>query len=73
MAIRTGVVFLRSLRDGRQIWIDGEHVGDVTIDRRFSGVAQSMPELYDVQHDPKLRDQLTTSLRQRATVSASLS
>jgi 4-hydroxyphenylacetate 3-monooxygenase len=59
MAIRTGKQFLESLRDDRQIWIDGELVKDVTTDRRFAGAAQSMAELYDMQHDPALRDKLT--------------
>src|SRR4051812_15031176 len=59
MAIRTGKQFLESLRDDRQIWIDGELVTDVTTDRRFAGAAQSMAELYDMQHDPALRDKLT--------------
>ena len=59
MGIRTGGEFLQSLRDGRQLWIDGERVADVTADRRFFGAAQSMAELYDMQHDPELRDRLT--------------
>ena len=54
MGIRTGKAFLESLRDDRQIWIDGERVADVTTDRRFAGAAQSMAELYDMQHDPAL-------------------
>ena len=36
MGIRTGRAFLDSLRDGRQIWIDGERVTDVVTDRRFA-------------------------------------
>jgi 4-hydroxyphenylacetate 3-monooxygenase len=59
MGIRTGKAFLDSMRDGRQIWIDGELVRDVTRDRRFSGAAHSMAELYDMQHDPELIERLT--------------
>ena len=33
MAIRTGEQLLQSLRDGRQLFIDGERVEDVTTDR----------------------------------------
>ncbi len=51
MSIRTGQAYLDSLRDGRQIWIDGELVADVTTDRRLSGGARSMAALYDMQHD----------------------
>jgi len=36
MRIRAGASFLESLRDGRQMWIDGELVHDVTRDRRFA-------------------------------------
>jgi 4-hydroxyphenylacetate 3-monooxygenase len=58
MPIRTGDQFLAALRDGRQIFIDGERVGDVTTDPRFAGAAQSMAELYDMQHDKALRERM---------------
>jgi hypothetical protein len=32
MGIRTGAELLQSLRDDRQLFIDGELVGDVTVD-----------------------------------------
>src|ERR1051325_11409130 len=59
MGIRTGRAFLESMRDGRQIWIDGELVKDVTTDPRFAGAAQSMAELYDMQDDPALSERMT--------------
>ncbi len=59
MPIRTGRAFLDSLRDGRQIWIDGELVTDVVADRRFAAAANSMAELYDMQHDPALLERMT--------------
>src|SRR5215217_6340559 len=59
MAIRTARQFLDSLRDGREIWLDGERIADVTRDPRLAGAAQSMAELYEMQHDPALRDRLT--------------
>src|SRR5580693_5632709 len=52
MPIRTGDEFLAALRDDRQIFMDGERIRDVTADPRFAGAAQSMAELYDMQHDP---------------------
>jgi aromatic ring hydroxylase len=52
MPIRTGDQFLEALRDERQIFMDGERIRDVTVDPRFAGAAQSMAELYDMQHDP---------------------
>jgi 4-hydroxyphenylacetate 3-monooxygenase len=59
MPIRTGRAFLDSLRDDRQIWIDGELVTDVVADRRFAAAAHSMAELYDMQHDPALLERMT--------------
>lgn len=60
MGIRTGAAFLDRLRgDGRELWTDGERIGDVTTDARFAGGAQTTAELYDLQHDPALTDTLT--------------
>src|SRR5262245_5448042 len=59
MGIRTGRQYLESLSDGRQMWIDGECVTDVTQDRRFAAAAHTMAELYDMQRDPALRARLT--------------
>jgi 4-hydroxyphenylacetate 3-monooxygenase len=59
MPARTGRVFLESLRDDRQIWIDGERVRDVVADRRFAAAARSVAELYDMQHEPSLLEQMT--------------
>src|SRR5215475_13578668 len=59
MGIRTGRHYLGSLSDGRQMWIDGECVTDVTQDGRFAAAAHTMAELYDMQHDPALRERLT--------------
>src|SRR5271166_6523129 len=59
MGIRTGAELLQSLRDGRQLFIDGERVGDVTTDPRFAAAAQSLAELYQMQHDPVLIDRMT--------------
>ena len=59
MPLRTGSQFLESLRDDRQIFIDGERVGDVTRDRRFAAAAQSVAELYDMQHDPALTGRMS--------------
>lgn len=59
MPIRTGKEFLAGLHDDRQIFIEGERVKDVTKDRRFAGAAQSLGELFDMQHDPVLVEQMT--------------
>ena len=59
MAIRSGPQYLASLQDGRQMWIDGECVKEVTQDRRFAPAAHTMAELYDMQHRPDLLEKLT--------------
>jgi len=33
--IRTGEEYRAGLRDGREVWIDGEHVQDVTVHPAF--------------------------------------
>lgn len=59
MAIRTGQQFVESLKDEREIWIDGTRVQDVTTDVRFRGTVGSLAELYDLQHRPDLQERLT--------------
>ncbi|HEY7581409.1 MAG TPA: 4-hydroxyphenylacetate 3-monooxygenase, oxygenase component [Acetobacteraceae bacterium] len=59
MPIRTGRAFLESLRDDRQIWIDGERVTDLVADRRFAAAAHSLAALYDMQHEPALLERMT--------------
>ena len=59
MPIRTGAAYLESLRDDRQIWIDGDRVADVTRDPRFTAAAQTVAELYQMQHDPALHATMT--------------
>jgi 4-hydroxyphenylacetate 3-monooxygenase len=61
MGVRTGKAFLASLRDERRIHIDGERVTDVTQDPRFAGAAQSLADLYDMQHDPTLAPRMTSA------------
>jgi 4-hydroxyphenylacetate 3-monooxygenase len=55
----TGEEYLASLRDGRQVWIYGEPVGDVTTHPAFRNSARSVARLYDALHDPAQRDVLT--------------
>ena len=43
VALRTGLELLETLRgDGREVWIDGERVADVTADPRFAGAAREL-------------------------------
>jgi 4-hydroxyphenylacetate 3-monooxygenase len=59
MPARTGAQYLEGLRDGREIWLDGERVKDVTTDARLARAARSIAALYDLQHRAELRDKLT--------------
>jgi 4-hydroxyphenylacetate 3-monooxygenase len=45
--MRTGAQYLESLRDGRQVIIDGAVAGDVTTHPAFAGVCQTIAGLYD--------------------------
>ena len=55
----TGAEYLESLRDGREVYIHGERVQDVTTHPAFRNAARSIARLYDALHDPAYRDVLT--------------
>ena len=55
----TGAEYLESLRDGREIWIYGERVKDVTTHPAFRNTARMIARLYDALHDPARKDVLT--------------
>jgi 4-hydroxyphenylacetate 3-monooxygenase len=55
----TGAEFLESLRDGREIWIYGRRVEDVTTHPAFRNPARMLARLYDALHDPARREVLT--------------
>jgi 4-hydroxyphenylacetate 3-monooxygenase len=56
----TGDEYLASLRDGREIWIYGERVKDITTHPAFRNSARMVARLYDSLHDPAKKDVLTT-------------
>jgi len=55
-----GAEFLESLRDGREVWIYGERVKDVTTHPAFRNTSRMLARMYDSLHDPKRKDVLTT-------------
>jgi 4-hydroxyphenylacetate 3-monooxygenase len=59
VGIRTGREYLDSLRDGRAVFIDGERVDDVTTDPRLKGGAHTVAALYDLQHQPGAKEEVT--------------
>ncbi len=58
--LMTGQSYLESLRDGREIYIYGERVKDVTTHPAFRNASRSIARLYDALHDPQTADFLTT-------------
>jgi 4-hydroxyphenylacetate 3-monooxygenase len=55
----TGEEYLESLRDGREVWLYGERVADVTTHPAFRNAARMTARLYDSLHDPARREVLT--------------
>jgi 4-hydroxyphenylacetate 3-monooxygenase len=49
VAVPTGEQYLDSLRDGREVWIDGERVADRTTRPAFRNAARSIARLHDEQ------------------------
>ena len=59
MPARTGAEYLDGLRGAREVWFDGERVGDVTRHPILARPARTLAELYDLQWAPKQHDRLT--------------
>ncbi|MGB3176682.1 MAG: 4-hydroxyphenylacetate 3-hydroxylase family protein [Albidovulum sp.] len=57
--IRTGDEYRASLHDGREIWINGEKVGDPCIHPQFKPVIDVRARIYDMQHDPATQAAMT--------------
>lgn len=55
----TGEEYLDSLRDGREVWLRGQRVKDVTTHPAFRNTARMIARLYDALHDPARRAALT--------------
>jgi len=60
MPARTGQQYLDGLRSQeREVWLRGERVKDVTTHPGLRNGARTIATLYDMQHDPALRDEMT--------------
>src|SRR5947208_6473905 len=57
--MRTGAEYLRSLKDGRRVFVDGERVKDVAAHPAFRGAARSIANLYDIDAALELRERMT--------------
>src|ERR671938_501980 len=56
----TGEEYLESLRDGREVYIYGERVKDVTTHPAFRNSARTVARLYDALHEPGKKEVLTS-------------
>jgi 4-hydroxyphenylacetate 3-monooxygenase len=57
--IKTGTEHIASLRDGREVYLDGELVADVTTHPAFRGAVASIGRMFDFQSAPENRDLMT--------------
>ena len=56
---RSGDEYVRGLRDGRAVLLNGERVADVTTHPAFAAGIRTVAQLYDLAHDPVNRDVMT--------------
>ena len=57
--MRTGAQYLRSLDDGRQIFLDGERIGKVVEHPAFREAARNMAKLFDIAAAPDMSERMT--------------
>jgi len=57
--IKTGEQHIASLRDGREVYIDGELVKDVTTHPAYRGAVASVGKMFDFHSAPENRDLMT--------------
>jgi 4-hydroxyphenylacetate 3-monooxygenase len=57
--LKTGSQHVASLRDGRNVFIDGARVDDVTIDPAFRNAVSSIAQIYDFQSVPENAERMT--------------
>lgn len=55
----TGEEYLESLKDGRQVFLNGEKISDVTEHPAYRNSARSIARMYDALHDEETKDILT--------------
>jgi 4-hydroxyphenylacetate 3-monooxygenase len=58
--IRTGDEYRESIRDGREVWVNGERVEDVPTHPMFQPLVDIRARIYDMAHDPATQDVMTT-------------
>jgi aromatic ring hydroxylase len=59
MALRTGDQYRESLRDGRELYVDGVRVEDVPTHPKMAPVVETWARIFDMQNTPEYRDEMT--------------
>ena len=59
MPARTGKEYITGLRERAEVYIHGEQVKDVTTHPALQNGVHTLASLYDMQHEPALRDAMT--------------
>jgi 4-hydroxyphenylacetate 3-monooxygenase len=54
--IRTGDEYRESIRDGREVWIDGDRVDDVPTHPAFAPIVDVRARIYDMAHEAASRE-----------------
>jgi 4-hydroxyphenylacetate 3-monooxygenase len=57
--IRTGEQYRASIQDGRQIWVNGERVDDVTTHPMFKPIVDIRARIYDMAHEKATQDTMS--------------
>ena len=55
----TGARYVASLRDNREVWLDGAKVDDVPGHPAMTGMVHELARIYDLQHSEQYRDEMT--------------
>ncbi len=55
----TGARYKESLKDDRDVWMDGVRIDDVPSHPAFSGIVNELARIYDLQHTDDFRDRMT--------------
>jgi 4-hydroxyphenylacetate 3-monooxygenase len=57
--LRTGNEYREGIRDGREVWMDGERVKDVTTHKAFKPIVDCRARMYDMAHEAKYAETMS--------------